>query len=350
MEKNIRYRLASTETSQKIQAIGRKYGFELERLANITRLIREYYFGEVRFEDFPKEIESRMGVSLLTAQEITRYIQHEIIDWDPWGEYLASLPKLTAREIVERRPKLAGLEITGGYIESQNSDELEDPTIKNWIHDYVSRLGYARHTQMQRTEYLFRSANGVNLDSPDREKLSIIIRSFDENIPLPVDEENGEIIFDSEQRAGNKDQRSKINDQSVAQVPFREERGVSQIPAKPVFKPQPQPAKPAFIPKPQPAPQKETAFVRSYSPPAPPPTPQVPSPAPANFVTDLHPDFSAKSDEPPVRIKSITSRNGFRPSQPDNRNRPKHIIYDPISDDGLPEPKLEGNVVDLRGE
>ena len=68
LPKAIRFKLASFDIGFKIEAIGRKYGFELQRLANITRLIREYYFGEVRLEDFPREIEKRMGVSLLTAQ------------------------------------------------------------------------------------------------------------------------------------------------------------------------------------------------------------------------------------------------------------------------------------------
>ena len=250
----IKARLSSSETSQRIQLIGQKYGFELLRLANITRLIREYYFGEVRFENFPSEIEKRMGVSLLTAQEITRYIKSEIIDWDPWAEYLAKLPKMPIREIAQRYPKIASMEITKGYIELKNSDGLENPTIKNWLKDFVSHLGYEKHSQMQRTEYLFHSENGKDLDSLDREKLSIILKSFDENVPLPMDEENGEIVFDGlvNESASSADRQRTVNNSPM----------------------------PADVPKSQPTPIRQDSFIKPYSP-IQQPQKQAPRPAPA---------------------------------------------------------------------
>ena len=197
LNKALRWKLASFETGEKIQAIGQKYGFELLRLANITRLIREYYFGEVKFEDFPKEIEKRMGVSLFTAQEITRYIKKEIIDWDPWAEYLEKLPKASTREILTKFPKVAEQEITEGYLEFRDKpDEVFDPTIRNWLRDYVLHLGHEQHSNIQRMNYLFHTENTKNLTSTEREKLSIILKSFDENIPLPVDPKNNEVMFD----------------------------------------------------------------------------------------------------------------------------------------------------------
>jgi len=332
LPKSIRWKLASFETGYKIEAIGQKYGFELLHLANITRLVREYYFGEARLENFPAEIERRMGVSAFTAQEIARYIKSEIIDWDPWGQYIATLPKMTVRDIVQNRPKLAELEITDGYITFKNSEDLFDPSIKNWIRDYVAHLGYEKHSQMQRTQYLFHSENGRDLSSQDREKLGIILRSFDENTALPVDEENEEVVFDtviSEKRPAN----SKL-------MPV----GASEL---------------------QPATAKGDLFIKPYSrqpqiqkstPPIPKPVSIPPRPIrPAAPQTNRY--FSASESEiPGIKIQSITEHNEPRtvpmprpgiPEPPKKQiAKPLHKIINPFSKP-MPEPRIEGNIVDL---
>ena len=393
LPKGIKFKITSPDTSEKIRLIGQKYNFEYARLVNISRLIREYYFGEVRFENFAAEIEKRVGVSLLTAQEITRYIKSEIIDWDPWAEYVAKLPKMTVHEIIANHPKIAGTEITTGYIELRGSEDLEEPTIKNWIHDYVLHVGQERHSQMERTEFLFHSENGRDLSSPDREKLGIILKSFDENIPLPVDEENGEIVFDS-----------IISE--PAHVPSRTESEADrQRPPRPTNIPRPQPS---FVPPSGTIADKEESFIKPYNPtssphgPAPRPiiAPVQPAP-PQNFVRpnptpppsfvppsgtmagkeeSFHPNlvtlpnrqtssatdkyFNAPEipDIPSIKVHSITEHNEqqIQPQQNIQRPlplrqtsapqqsapRPQHRIINPF-EPRVAEPRIEGNIVDL---
>lgn len=369
-----RDKLASIKTSQKIQLIGQKYQFELLRLANITRLIREYYFGEIRLEDFAAEIEKRMGVSLLTAQEITRYIKQEIIDWDPWEEYVARLPKMTVREIVTNHPKIADTEITAGYVELKNSDELLDPTIKNWIHDYILHVGQERHPQMDRTQYLFHSENARELSSPDREKLGIILKSFDENAPLPVDEENEEIIFDemvSEQRSTNREQQTVIGSQKPTTIAKSQPTPQSSFgkttasEQESFIKPYPRtPQIQKSIPQvaaqqPTPAlPPRQTSSLQS-----------APKPQPAaNPAIDKFFAAPETQDIPSIKIQSITEHNEPRvaplapprpniqqpmlprqtntPPQPASIPRPQHRIINPF-EPRIIEPRIDGNVVDL---
>jgi len=378
---NVKYKLSRIDISQKIQVIGQKYQFELLRLANITRLIREYYFGEVRFENFPKEIEKRMGVSLLTAQEITRYIKSEIIDWDPWAEYLAKLPKLPIREIAQKYPKMANMEITAGYIELKGSEDLEDPTIKNWLKDYVSHLGYDRHSQMDRAQYLFHSENGKDLSSQDREKLGIILKSFDENIPLPVDEENGEIVFDGIEKTSP--QPSPYKGEGVTR-PLPEKKSqptpIKQDSFIKPYSPIQQPQKQASRPLPHRSPAGEAGQASS-------PQPTQTSPQPSPYQGEgAHPEinkyFSAPEslEIPEIKIHSITEHNETpshippragseagkqeiapsmniqRPiqtlphrqaSSPQPEARPKYKIIDPFFSKPMPEPRLDGNIVDL---
>jgi|GEM_PF-955424 len=197
LPKKIQGKLSSFEISKKIQKIGQKYNFDLLRLANVTRLVREYYFGEMPLENFPREIEKRMGVSLFTAQEISRYLKTEILDWDPWTEYVASLPKAPLRELLVKIPEIGDQLITEDEIEIKNFPEPLRPSVRNWLHDYTQHLGQDRHSSMQRMDYVFHSENTKKLSSPDREKLAIILRSFDDNEPLPFDQEKSEVLFDA---------------------------------------------------------------------------------------------------------------------------------------------------------
>ena len=398
LPKEIKNKLASSETSQKIQAIGQKYGFELLRLANITRLIREYYFGEVKFEDFPKEIEKRMGVSLFTAQEIARYIKKEIIDWDPWKEYLEKLPKASAREILTKFPKVAEQEITDGYLEFKDKpEEIFDPTIQNWLRDYVLHLGQERHSNIQRMDYLFRAENTKNLTSTEREKLGIILKSFDENIPLPIDPENNEVVFDVSEKPATpekafpsggviterpvfKDQETPFKNQSFpSQSNIRAPQGQTlsgssrdrfiqpQKPAAENFiKPYPQTInKPSTSPQPA---QKNIPHSQlpvtnyheeiQFSNPFPAPGTHEPKITETEMAGETPVKFKGFSEgvataAPPAslreqaRLRSVAG--GQKPYAP---SHPKNVIYPHYGPqrEEKPEPKIDGNIVDLSGD
>jgi hypothetical protein len=404
-----KYKLSSPDLARRLEPLRPKYQIDAMRLGSIINLIEQYYFEEIRLDDFPAEIEKRVGVSLFTAQEITRFIKQEIIDWNPWAEYLAKLPKMTVREIAQNRPRIAAQEITKGYIELRDSEDLEDPTIKNWIKDYVAHLGYDNHTQMQRTQYLFHSENGRNLDSQDREKLGIILKSFDENIPLPVDEENQEIMFDSmiNERPPVNNIRSSPNNsfapQSAASVrpeppqqePFANSYSAPSTnrPAQPQRTSAPSPVN-SFSPSTRPPsnPAIRPAEQQRFAPQTPnhaplhpirtsPQIPEQPSSRSADqpthpnmishpsgqFSSEIGKRFNASESplDPQVKIHSITERNEPKISpatspnsvaprpvapQPKQEHRTRHMIINPFFSEAKPEPKLDGNIVDLSGE
>src|SRR4030042_960275 len=98
--------------------------------------------------------------------------------------------------IFRKYPAVGEQMISGGQLKLSHFDRPVRPSVRNWIYDYTSHLGQENHDSMQRMKYLFASTNGKNLSSPDREKLGIILKSFDENTPLPVDASRNEIVFD----------------------------------------------------------------------------------------------------------------------------------------------------------
>lgn len=384
----IKFKLSSPDLSIKLDFFGRKYQLEKGSLQKIKYLIQEYYFGEVRLADFAKEIEKRMDVNFMTAQEIAMFIRSEIIDWDPWGEYLAKLPHLPLRQIIAKYPKIGETEITAGYIELKSSDELDDPTIRNWLHDYVLHLGQERHSQMERAEYLFHSENGKNLSSPDREKLAIILKSFDENTPLPVDEENEEIVFDSvssNQRPLNLEEPRPIAGKQdsfirphLSQSPPPVENtwrkpAVSKIKSRApiIFSPPRQTAKPNVLGQIQSqktavsAPLKETFHPNLVT------IPDRKINSPTDFAShnkvggrneaggeiDKFFNIPEGPDISPIKILGMTEHNErqsvpqpkiLRPASPQAAPSPrqKHRIINPFQKP-LPEPRIDGNVVDL---
>jgi len=108
------------------------------------------------------------------------------------------------REILKKYPAVGDQQISDGFIEIRGSEDVFDGTIRNWLRDYVLHLGQANKSSIQRMNYAFHTENTKGLDSTAREKLSIILKSFDENSPLPVDAENNEVVLETVMGGGTK--------------------------------------------------------------------------------------------------------------------------------------------------
>ncbi|NLC30602.1 MAG: hypothetical protein GX765_00935, partial [Candidatus Moranbacteria bacterium] len=78
LPENIKDKLVSHETADKIKAIGAHYKLELLQMAPIARVIRSYYFGEVKLDDFASIIEKESKISKEDAENIARYVKDRI--------------------------------------------------------------------------------------------------------------------------------------------------------------------------------------------------------------------------------------------------------------------------------
>ncbi len=110
--------------------------------------------------------------------------------------------RIPLREIIKKYPKTGEQMVTNSPINLKGFDRPVRSSVRNWIYDYTSHLGQSGHTTIDRTDYIFRSENAARLTSQEREKLGIILKSFDENTPLPVDGQRQEVVF-NEQRPTN---------------------------------------------------------------------------------------------------------------------------------------------------
>jgi len=189
-------KLSSEKTSKIIQQIGRVYGLELLQLADISRTIRSYYFGELKLEDFAFVLSREMNINLTRAKQIFQIIKEQIIDDRSYEIALqAELTNLPLSEALRIYPDIGEQLITSQKISLRNFPYPVRPSIKNWLADYTFNLGYEKHESMERSNYLFQGVNTKNLPSLEKQKLAHLLKSFDENSPITVNKKTIQIIF-----------------------------------------------------------------------------------------------------------------------------------------------------------
>ncbi len=85
--------------------------------------------------------------------------------------------------------------VTGERIRVKSQAEPVRPSLLYWLKYYRDELGIGHHTSVERGEFLFRSDNGKRLSAEERERINLILKSVEENMPLTIDPEKSEIIF-----------------------------------------------------------------------------------------------------------------------------------------------------------
>jgi len=260
--------------------------------------------------------------------------------------------KLPLRELLRKYPAVGEQMATGGQLKLAHFDRPVRPSIRNWIYDYTSQLGQERHDSMQRMKYLFSSENGKALSSPDREKLGIILKSFDENAPLAVDAGRNEIMFDvMEHRAWNMEQKSAIQGQTFSRSePPRPQSFIKPYPrireTKPVIQPSALPAS-----RPTKQLDSQTAAGMQFT---------SPYPKPARLDSEARlGTHEPQVGKPAENISNVRFAEGLpQPRKPESQSipppkpvfrPPRRNIIEPIGR-ARPEPRIEGNVVDLSRE
>jgi len=198
LPKEVKSKLSASETLREMENVKRIFNLELSQVASISRLIRSYYFGEVKIENFASILSKEIGIDLAKAQEIAKHITEKIINRKARSESGAgdeAIVKLPIVEALKKYPKLGGQKISANNIKLKIFPDPVRPSIKNWIADYRQTMGIGSHEVMEKSNYLFHSENTRKLNSQELQKLSLILKSLDGSTPLTIDVENQRIIF-----------------------------------------------------------------------------------------------------------------------------------------------------------
>ncbi len=362
----------------KLMRILRMYDyFMVEPIMDLESPIDQIFRFPMRLDSSPAEISQQMR-SAGTIQPEAAPVARTIVE------------NLPLRDILKKYPAVGEQNITAGQLKLTHFDRPVRPSIRNWIYDYTAQLGQDRHDAMVRMKYLFGSANGKNLSSPDREKLGIILKSFDENIPLPIDAGRSEVVLDLPATQGStlrnspdligRRERSNLrganeNREAGNQSPTFPSLAVARDSSKSDLSPKP----PSFT-KPY-TPIRETIVPkRETKPPIPQPKGKIEPPDQGSTFPladeSANSSRSNLSDEmrfvnpyptpgtheahftaPAENIANVRFDEGLPPPVPRPKVAPSpkptfvhpRNIIEPMSKP-RPEPRIEGNIVDLKGD
>lgn len=98
--------------------------------------------------------------------------------------------------LINKFPKAADQLVSSKPIKLLFNDEVVQPTVSNWLADYRAYVGIGNHEVNERSDYLLRSANVQDLNVAERERLGLLLRSYDERYLLPFSISKQEILFD----------------------------------------------------------------------------------------------------------------------------------------------------------
>jgi len=178
----------------------------------VSGIIRDYFLGKVSQSEIKQRLTEKAELSEekanLAEKEIQRIISLiKTIGKEKEAKSLDKLPIILALKKYEEVGKQI---ISTNFIKLNSHNSPVAPTIKNWLEDYIQKMGAQSHTSLERSEYLFNSENGKGLDNESRSKLSIILESYDKDKDLVIDKEEKKIIFNSEENSDFSKKEKKI--------------------------------------------------------------------------------------------------------------------------------------------
>lgn len=99
---------------------------------------------------------------------------------------IKNILSLSLKKALGRYPKIINERITDADIVFRGSDGPSVPSIKNWITAYHQEMGSGTHEPFERSQFLFHNENTAKFTARERNVLSEILRSLDEESELPI--------------------------------------------------------------------------------------------------------------------------------------------------------------------
>ncbi|MFO7807143.1 MAG: hypothetical protein R6V40_01830 [Candidatus Moraniibacteriota bacterium] len=177
----MRYGLISSETEEKIIQLANRFGLRNAiGLGKISRLIRDVFLGKVKSKQIKKEIEKRLNLDQERINAFEKEFKAILGFIVKNGKDLAreDLEKGDIKTLMQKYEEIKNQEVGGNFLEIEGEGETLSPTIENWIYDYKSKVGTGNKNLLQESGYVYNSTNAKELNKKNKEKLSLIIKSY----------------------------------------------------------------------------------------------------------------------------------------------------------------------------
>jgi hypothetical protein len=187
---------------KKIQELQEKIGCDDAAIEGISVLLRWFFFRQIVAEDL------RPGLEQIVADKADMalsFIQKEIFTIKPEikketvspeeKRQTAALVRMPLLQALSQYEQLGNQLITQERIKIKSQTEPVRPSLLYWIKYYRDELGVGHHNSMERGNFLFRSENGKRLSPEERERVNLVLKSVEENVPLEIDTLHNSIVF-----------------------------------------------------------------------------------------------------------------------------------------------------------
>lgn len=200
--------LTDEQVPEKIVKLQEKLQLPDSIVGIISLHIRKIFFDEVSLSDTEVNLKNVLlsnGDDVNKASAIVDFIQKEILTLKPKPKVEEVSPEeVKPQAVTVRLPLLQALSkyeqlgnqlVTRERIKIKSQPEPVRPSLLYWIKYYRDELGIGHHDSVQRGNFLFRSENGRRLSPEERERVNLVLKSVEENMPLEIDTEKSEIVF-----------------------------------------------------------------------------------------------------------------------------------------------------------
>lgn len=201
LSEDIKDTLTAPEMSRRIEMLQKERGLSDDHIEIVSAIIREYFLGKKDALWLENALVAKLDQKDVAF--VKEYIQKNILTIKPTPKMsekedeiptvqTVSLPLLDA---LSKYQRLSEQTVTEDRIAVKGESQPVRGSIRNWLRNYRDSVGIRKHSTVERGQFLFQSDNTKRLSAAEREKLSLILRSLDENIPVSIDVERQEIVF-----------------------------------------------------------------------------------------------------------------------------------------------------------
>jgi len=199
LAEDVKEKLLSLEVAEIIFNIAESFKLSPQKAAFISRAVRGSYSGKNPKEQWAQYFVSNIGVDASVAENIAQRVSKEVL-----GATLESImvnsgsrKSISISDAITQFPDVAEQVISSMPLKLRISPNPVKPSVKNWIADYREQMGMGKHGTFDRGNFLFHGENSKRLTSVERQKLSAILKSLDDETPLSINPDKQEIIFEN---------------------------------------------------------------------------------------------------------------------------------------------------------
>lgn len=198
VSEKLRAFLLSLERTLFYDSIAKQFSFSQEQRQKIGTVVWNCVLQET-WDSLASELEKQLHLPNNISQSVAETLSADFSSFAKKIPSSQSAPQantetttkknilsLSLKKALERYPRIINERVTDADIVFRGSDGPSVPSIKNWITAYHQEMGSGTHEPFERSQFLFHNENTVKLTARERNVLSEILRSLDEESELPI--------------------------------------------------------------------------------------------------------------------------------------------------------------------